>query len=160
MVSCTPVSISIKGKESRFSELLSRQLTVFCARNNLPFVFSHQFSVGLGAASGGVEDTADIAAYYYEKTMQVLLGFAEVKRVPEEKSKWQLCAYLSEAVADEGLPRASVGITIDHKVHSFGIVGGSGQLVGLGGRYSETLREDPERPGHYIGTISLDTPEG
>ena len=41
-----------------------------------------------------------------------------------------------------------------------GIVGGSGQLVGLGGRYSETLREDPERPGHYIGTISLDTPEG
>jgi len=39
-----------------------------------------------------------------------------------------------------------------------GIVGGSGQLVGLGGRYSETLREDPDRPGYYVGSISLDTP--
>ena len=39
-----------------------------------------------------------------------------------------------------------------------GIVGGSGQLVGVGGSYSETLRPDPNKPGHYAGMISLLTP--
>jgi hypothetical protein len=39
-----------------------------------------------------------------------------------------------------------------------GIVGGSGQLVGVGGSYSETLRPDPDKPGHYAGMISLITP--
>lgn len=40
-----------------------------------------------------------------------------------------------------------------------GIVGGSGQLIGQGGLYSETLREDPQNPGQYVGSISLELPE-
>lgn len=43
-------------------------------------------------------------------------------------------------------------------VSETGIVGGSGQLVGVGGSYSETLRPDPNNPGRYVGMISLNTP--
>ena len=37
-----------------------------------------------------------------------------------------------------------------------GIVGGSGLFSAIGGRYSETIWQDPEQPGLYAGSVSLD----
>ena len=57
-----------------------------------------------------------MAAFYTNNARDYLLGLLEVKKLPDEKTKWQLCGYLSGAfeskLFDRG-QRVSFGLTID-----------------------------------------------
>jgi predicted metal-dependent hydrolase len=111
----------IQGREAYYSEGLARCLTKFSFQNHLPFLFSHQLAC---KATAQKEDTADVAVFYAGTGVDRLLGLVEVKESSDDKAKWQLCGYLSEAFESKLFVREqciSFGLTIDqYRINLYG----------------------------------------
>ena len=114
-------SREIRGREAYYSEGLARCLTNFSSHNGLAFLFSHQLAC---KATTHKEDTVDVAAFYTNNVRDYLLGLLEVEMLPDDKTKWQLCGYLSEAFESKLLDReqrVSFGLTIDqYEINLYG----------------------------------------